>query len=312
MGLGKGSGCDHLISISADEAFKAYEAVRHRLPAPCSGDRHVRHIETLADIAGDYDVFLLDAYGVLNIGTTAIPGARDRVEALKGNGKRVLVVSNAASMPQDKLLDKYHRLGFSFVAEDIVTSRATLAAAISGKAKTHWGVMAGKHMLFDDLGDVSYLVLADDPSAFREVEGFLLIESGSWTEGRQKMLEEALNERSRPVLVANPDIVAPHESWFSVEPGHFAHRLADRTRIAPEFYGKPFHNIFDLAFERLGAVERSRILMVGDSLHTDILGAQSAGIDSALMARFGLFAGNDAERAVALTGIVPDFIVERP
>ena len=167
-------------------------------------------------------------------------------------------------------------------------------------------------MLFDDLGDVSYLVLADDPSAFREVGGFLLIESGSWTEGRQKMLEEALNERSRPVLVANPDIVAPHESWFSVEPGHFAHRLADRTRIAPEFYGKPFNNIFDLAFERLGAVERSRILMVGDSLHTDILGAQSAGIDSALMARFGLFAGNDAERAVALTGIVPDFIVERP
>ena len=301
-----------MISISADEAFNAYEAVRHRLPAPRSGDRHVRHIETLADIAGDYDVFLLDAYGVLNIGTTAIPGARDRVEALQGDGKRVLVVSNAASMPLGELLAKYNRLGFSFVSEDIVTSRATLAAAMSGKSKMHWGVMAGRHSLFDDLGDVSYLVLADDPSAFREVEGFLLMESGSWTEGRQTMLEEALNERSRPVLVANPDIVAPHEDWFSVEPGHFAHRLADRTRIAPEFFGKPFRNIFDLAFERLGAVERSRILMVGDSLHTDILGAQCAGIDSVLMARFGLFAGNDAERAVALTGIVPDFIVERP
>ncbi len=301
-----------MISISADEAFNAYEAVRHRLPAPRGGERHVRHIETLADIAGRYDVFLLDAYGVLNIGATAIPGARKRVEALKGDGKRVLVVSNAASMPQHELLDKYHRLGFPFVAEDIVTSRATLAAAISGKTKTHWGVMAGKHILLDDLRGVSHLVLADDPSAFREVEGFLLIESGSWTEGRQTMLEEALNERSRPVLVANPDIVAPHENRFSVEPGHFAHRLADRTRIAPEFFGKPFHNIFDLVFERLGAVERSRILMVGDSLHTDILGAQCAGIDSALMARFGLLAGNDAERAVALTGIVPDFIVERP
>ena len=301
-----------MISISADEAFQAYEAVRHRLPAPRSGDRHVRHIETLADIAGDYDVFLLDAYGVLNIGTTAIPGARDRVEALKRDGKRVLVVSNAASMSLDELLKKYLQLGFPFVAEDIVTSRATLAAAMSGKTEAHWGVMAGKHTLFDDLGVVSYLVLADDPSAFREVEGFLLMASGSWTEGRQTMLEEALNEHSRPVLVGNPDIVAPHESWLSVEPGHFAHRLADRTKVAPEFFGKPFHNIFDLAFERLGVVERSRILMVGDSLHTDILGAQSAGIDSALMARFGLFAGNDAERAVALTGIVPDFIVERP
>ena len=312
MGLGKGAGCNHLISIAADEAFNAYEAVRHRLPDPRVSDRHARHVESLADVSGAYDVFLLDAFGVLNVGTTAIPGARDRVDSLKGDGKRVLVVSNAASMSPDELLEKFRRLGFSFVSDDIVTSRATLAAAMSCKAERHWGVMAGDHALFEDLGDVSYRVLADDPSAFREVEGFLLIASGSWTEGRQAMLEEALRERSRPVLVANPDIVAPHEGGFSAEPGHFAHRLADRTRVAPEFFGKPFHNIFDLAFERLGAVDRSRILMVGDSLHTDILGAQCAGIDSALMARFGLFAGNDAERAVALTGIVPDFIVERP
>ncbi|MFN3143929.1 MAG: HAD-IA family hydrolase [Paracoccaceae bacterium] len=94
--------------------------------------------------------------------------------------------------------------------------------------------------------------------------------------------------------------------------GHFAHKLADRTGITPEFFGKPFRNIFDIAFERVGNVDRDRVVMVGDSLHTDILGAQSAGIASALIANYGFFAGLDAEGAVAASGIVPDFIVERP
>ena len=119
---------------------------------------------------------------MLNIGETAIPGAVERVGDLIGAGKRVLVVSNAASVPQEELLTKYRGLGFPFDLDDIVTSRATLAAAMSGKSGILWGVMAGDHVLFDDLGQVNARILGDDPTAFAEVEGFLLIGSGSWTE----------------------------------------------------------------------------------------------------------------------------------
>ena len=52
--------------------------------------------------------------------------------------------------------------------------------------------------------------------------------------------------------------------------------------------------------------------MVGDSLHTDILGAQSAGVSSALVAQHGFFAGQDIEQAINFTGIVPDFVVNSP
>jgi ribonucleotide monophosphatase NagD (HAD superfamily) len=52
--------------------------------------------------------------------------------------------------------------------------------------------------------------------------------------------------------------------------------------------------------------------MVGDSLHTDILGARTVGIASALIADYGFFAGHDAGKAVSASGIVPDFIVGRP
>jgi ribonucleotide monophosphatase NagD (HAD superfamily) len=156
------------------------------------------------------------------------------------------------------------------------------------------------------------VLLADAPQDFAEAEGFLLVGSAGWTERRQALLVEALRHNPRPVLVANPDIVAPRETGFSAEPGHFAHRLADQTGLTPRFFGKPFANIYELAFARLGAVDRDRVLMVGDSLHTDVLGAQAAGIASALVAEFGFFAEGGAEEAIARCGIAPDFVIDRP
>lgn len=298
--------------MSTETAFEAYEAVRHRLPLVAPSGTAFRRAATLADIADGFDVFLLDAFGVLNIGEAAIPGTPERIRNLKAAGKRVLVVSNAAGFPHAALMEKYTRLGYDFAPDDVITSRVTLLAGLNGRQNLHWGLMATRSTGLRDLEDLNLTYLEEDPAAYDAVEGVLLVGSAAWTEERQALLEDSLRKRPRPVLVGNPDIVAPRETGFSVEPGHFAHRLADRTGITPEFYGKPFPDIFDLAFKRLGDVDRSRVLMVGDSLHTDILGARNIGISSALIAQYGFFAGQDAEKAVLATGIVPDFIVERP
>lgn len=311
MGLGQGAGGDHLSTLTAEAAFEAYEAVRHRLP-PASAPKASRRCATLADLAEDFDVFLLDAFGVLNIGETAIPETPERVAALKAAGKRVLVVSNAAGFPHAALMEKYTRLGYDFAPEDVITSRRTLLAGLEGRRDLHWGLMATPLAGLRDLEGLTLTYLEEDPAPYAAVEGFLMIGSAAWTEPRQALLEAALRARPRPVLVGNPDIVAPRETGFSAEPGHFAHRLADGTGVAPEFFGKPFGNIFDLAFARLGDVDRSRVLMVGDSLHTDVLGAQTAGVASALITGFGFFAGSDAEAAVAQSGIAPDYLVARP
>lgn len=312
MGLGQGAGGDHLTNMTAVEAFLAYEAVRHRLPPAGPPGARYRHVPTLGALTDAFDVFLLDAFGVLNIGDAAIPGTRERIDGLRAAGKRILVVSNAAGFPHAALMEKYARLGYDFAPEDVITSRATLLAGLNGQRGPHWGLMATRSTGLRDLEGLTTTFLEEDPAPYRTVDGFLMIGAAAWTEARQHLLEKALLDRPRPVLVGNPDIVAPREQGFTTEPGHFAHRLADRTNIAPQFFGKPFTNIFDLAFERLGPVDRSRALMVGDSLHTDILGAQAAGIASALVAGYGFFAGQDVGDAIGRAGIVPDFVVDQP
>lgn len=138
-----------------------------------------------------------------------------------------------------------------------------------------------------DIESFDMIYLTDNAADYDEVESFVLLGSAVWTESRQLLLEDSLKKRPRPVYVGNPDIVAPRETGFSVEPGHYAHRLADKTGIKLQFFGKPFKNIFDLAFARINSLDLERTVMVGDTLHTDILGGQAAGIKTALIANYG-------------------------
>ena len=81
--------------------------------------------------------------------------------------------------------------------------------------------------------------------------------------------------------------------------------------IEPVFLGKPFPDIFDLALARLEHPPAAgRVLMVGDTLHTDILGGNQAGFATALVTAHGALKGLDVADAIRRAAIVPDFIVE--
>ncbi len=312
MGFGQGSRRDYLIPKRTEEAFVEYESVRHVLPPARPAKCAPEYLESLADIADRFDVFLLDAFGVLNIGENAIPGTPDRVADLVAAGKRVIVVSNAASMRKEALVRKYKDLGYPFDTDDVISSRDALIAGLQMQDSLHWGVMALADDDLSDLGDLRMTILGDDPAPYDAAEGFLLVGSASWTETRQALLESALAKNLRPVLVGNPDIVAPRETHFSLEPGHYAHRLTKKTGVAPVFYGKPFKGVYDIVFAKLGPVDLTRVVMVGDTLHTDILGAHTADVCSALIANYGFFAGSDVRHAIARSGISPTYVLARP
>lgn len=308
MGVCQSTRCNNL---NLAEAFASYENVRHRLPSAKFG-RASKALPNLDALTDEIDVFLLDAFGVLNIGDTAIKGVPERVAQLKKAGKRVMVVSNAAGFPHAKLMKKYASLGYNFAPEDVITSRKATLHALHNAPPLKWGLMATPCLGRGDIEPFDMTYLAEDAAVYDEAQAFVLLGSAEWTETRQSLLEASLKRAPRPVYVGNPDIVAPRETGFSVEPGHFAHRLADQTGVELEFFGKPFGNIFDLAFACLGDVDPARTVMVGDSLHTDILGGQAAGLKTALIADYGFFGGHDVEGPIKASGIQPDYILKRP
>lgn len=87
-------------------------------------------------------------------------------------------------------------------------------------------------------------------------------------------------------------------------------------------YGKPDPKIFDRALRGFENVSKEQILMVGDTLQTDILGANRAGIKSCLVVEGGvteytiLQQGKDVNDKTVMSlietqQIYPDFVCQK-
>ena len=286
--------------------FDRYEAIRPRLPVMTSGGE-MREIHSLMDIANQVEAFVFDAFGVLNVGESMIPGADFRLKALRNAGCGIRVLTNAASYDRSGAIAKFQRLGLELEDHEIITSRDATLTALDAR---HWGVIAAPEDSFDDL-EFSTTRLGDAKDAYDQVEGFVFLSSVDWSDDRQALLEASLDKHARPVIIANADLVAPRDDGFSLEPGFYGHQIADRTNASVRFFGKPFAEVFQLAQVSLGSVAPSKIAMCGDSLHTDILGAAAMGWKSVLVTRDGLFAGYDVGEFSKTSGICADWKLER-
>ena len=74
----------------------------------------------------------------------------------------------------------------------------------------------------------------------------MFLSSSNWVEPKQQILKEFLLKNNRPVIVANPDLAAPRDNGFSMEPAHFRHLLVDSGIKNVRFFGKPFPEVCDL------------------------------------------------------------------
>ncbi len=286
--------------------FERYEAIRPRLPL-MKALGTMNEINSLNDIVNEVDAFVFDAFGVLNVGETPIPGAGQRLQELRKAGCAIRVLTNAASYDKSGAIAKFRRLGLVLEDDEIITSRDATLGALD---RRHWGVIAAPE---DKLDDVPYSKtrLADAAKDYDAVEGFLFLSSIDWNDGRQLLLQASLENHPRPLLIANADLVAPRDDGFSLEPGYYGHQIADRTGAEVRFFGKPFAEVFEMAQTSLIGVAPDRIAMCGDSLHTDILGAAAMGWRSVLVTRDGLFAGHDVGVYARDSGITADWKLAR-
>ncbi|MFK8079393.1 MAG: HAD-IIA family hydrolase [Granulosicoccus sp.] len=288
-------------------AVERYETIQPRLPSATFPAKSI-HRAHLGELVDDIDCFVLDGFGVLNIGESTVPGAVDRVAGLRASGKQVRVLTNGATLPSTRTMAKYLAWGMQFDATEVVSSRDALARELIKHKTMRWGFVAVEESELSTLVDDG-VVLEDDESVYESCDGFVLLGARIWNAQRHALLAKALATSSRPVLVGNPDLVAPQVGQLSREPGMYAHALQDEGLAIPQFFGKPFDNAFALVRETLAGVDPARIAMVGDTLHTDILGGAQAGWKTVLVTDHGLLRGLDVEAAIARSGIRPDYIV---
>ena len=105
------------------------------------------------------------------------------------------------------------------------------------------------------------------------------------------------------LIVMIPEKIDHSLGGVELTVGAYGKMLEDAAGIKAIYIGKPSTYMFDMALDSI-AIDRTKILMVGDRMSTDIIGARQAGLPSVLV-KTGEFKPADLE-----VDIQPDFIVE--
>ena len=294
-------------TLTFAEAWRCYRRAEPRLPAK-PAPVAPRRIRGVAEIAADFDLIVLDAWGVLNLGDAPIPTAAAAVAGLRAAGKRLIVLSNDGTRRGAEAAARHRRRGIA-IADDEIVAGIDLLPEVIGALAPALGLIADGPPPFPTLLG-SALPLADDPRAYDRAGAILFLSSDGWSDGRQRLLEASLAAAPRPLIIGNPDVASPEPLRMAAEPGYFAHEAAERIGIAPIFCGKPFPPIYARVAALHPDIAPERVLCVGDTLHTDVLGGRAAGY-RALLVEEGFCRGRDGPALAAECGIWPDFVAPR-
>ena len=237
-----------------------------------------KRIESFREIGGLYDVALCDVWGVLHNGVSTYKEASVALEAARGEGMTVVLITNSPRVAP-RVVEQLRVIGVPDSAYDrIVTSGDVTRSLIAEGPK--------KVFLLGPERDIGILegldvqrVEADEAESII-CTGFF--DDETETPDDYTDMLTAWAARKVPLICANPDLV--------VERGHrmipcagamaaYYERLGGQTRIA----GKPHRPIYEAAIAAAREVRSefplSRVVAIGDGMPTDVRGALDYGLD---------------------------------
>lgn len=238
-----------------------------------------RNAETMTPLDG-VDVVLADLDGVVYKGPDAIPYA---VESLNRAHETVRVgyITNNASRTDASVAQHLTELGLHVEPTDVVTSPQAAVRLLTTQVDAGSTILViGGDGLVDEVEKGGFSVTRsadDDPAAV--IQGFS--PDVGWTQLAEAAFAlQGRSDSERPWIATNTDWTIPVARGIAPGNGTLVSAVHTAAGRLPLVAGKPEVAIFEEAVARF---EARKPLFIGDRLDTDILGANRAGIDSALV-----------------------------
>jgi HAD superfamily hydrolase (TIGR01450 family) len=276
-------------------------------------------IKSFRSIVKNYKAVFFDAFGVLKNHQGLIPGIINTFEYLDSKGIKYYILTNDSSRSPEMLAQWYQDRGVQQVTADKILSSGMVAMEYfklkvsNGNSVAYLGTENSAHYI-ETAGLTTVAVKDIDLNNIDHIESFAFLddEGFNWNEDINKAIN-LLRKKNMTVIVANTDINYPvNQNDVSVAIGSLADMVEKIIGKSFIRFGKPDAQMFLLAYERALQdidVKRNEILMVGDTLHTDIMGGNKFGLDTVLV-----LSGNTlpdmAMIRISSSGIIPTFICE--
>ncbi|HWW48869.1 MAG TPA: TIGR01459 family HAD-type hydrolase [Xanthobacteraceae bacterium] len=261
-------------------------------------------INGLSEITAGVDIVLSDVWGVLHDGLVAFQDASAALKTFRDRGGKVVLITNAPR-PADSVQRQLRKFGVADETYDAIVSSGDLTrnyiAERPGQKVFAIGpgrdtpIYRGLDIPFSDLETADYIVCTgpfDDDTETAE-------------DYRDMMMKA--RDRGLTFICANPDIVVERGDRLITCAGAIAELYAS---IGGDviFFGKPHRPIYERAIALANGPADGwggRVLAIGDSIRTDVSGANAAGIDCIFLTR-----GIHAEEFAGLNPDDPAAIAE--
>lgn len=267
-------------------------------------------ISGLTEIVDQYDLYLIDQFGVLHDGTTPYPRATETLAELRRLKKSVVIISNSGKRSAINI-NRMKRIGIDdSLYDDFVTS----------------GDVAHQYLAelpVDSAERTCYLISRDnDTSAIealdvKQVEhprdaAMIVISSSEGDRYDESHYTELLKESASNntlCLCTNPDkkMLTPEGIKFGA--GRIAEIYQEQGGEV-HWIGKPYPSIYTHVLNLAEQTDKHRVLCIGDSIEHDIAGGKNSDLTT-LLVRTGIaetFSDDEITQQWHHYGVAPDYM----
>ncbi|CDQ75364.1 glycerol-3-phosphate phosphatase [Oncorhynchus mykiss] len=274
------------------------------------------------------DSVLFDCDGVIWRGDQAIPGAPDVINLLKKNGKKVFFVTNNSTKTRKMYADKMALMGFNATEDEVFGTAYCSAMYLKHVSRLQGKVyLIGSNAMRKELEKVGIQQTGVGPDPISgvqidwanvpldpEVKAVVVGFDEHFSYMKLNRALQYLNNPDCLLVGTNTDTRLPLEGGKAVPgTGCILKAVETAAQRQAQTVGKPNHFMYDCVASQFG-LDRTRCLMVGDRLDTDILLGSNCGLKT-LLTLTGVSTVADAEAhqesgCPKRLGMVPDYYVE--
>ncbi|MBK1689407.1 TIGR01459 family HAD-type hydrolase [Rubrivivax gelatinosus] len=278
----------------------ARPALALRQPAP-RARRFADACPRLAALVDCFDVFVVDIWGVLVDGQRCLPGAPMALQGLLDAGKAVVLATNS-SRRADEVTLALRSMGLSCAARVPVVSSGELAYE---SVCADWLPNAMRVWVLGRQPGSDWIHAVGCPAATGPEDADAVFVWGIVDADLDGRLADRLGRAAAaglPMICSNPDREVSIGGVRHLAAGVLAARyesLGGRVR----WLGKPDPQVFRRAVGIAGRAGTQRVVVIGDSLDTDVAGAHAAGYPAVWVSA----AGSAAPAGVSLFAVFERF-----
>ena len=267
---------------------------------------------TLENLAGQFDAFFIDQFGVIMDASGPYPFAVDAIKRLSQYNKPIVLLSNSGKRAKENC-ERLERLGFELsLFTAVITSGEVAYWTIKNKIEDSVFIEPKIYLISRD-ADTSPINGLSCEIAKNTDEADYLIIAGSESDRNPLnyyiSLLEPMAKKGVPAFCTNPDVAMLTPNGTSFGAGLIAKEY-EKMGGSVTWFGKPHPLIYKFALNKIPNIEPQKVLCIGDSVEHDIRGSFNANCSSALV-KTGIAATKKDDELINSPNFsdIPNFII---